>query len=69
MTDKRNYINKPFMLNLDDPQEKELYEYLRQLRGRVFKQETKAYWMKKMREAKQNEDPDNEQARVQHEGR
>lgn len=53
--ENRNYINKPFMLNLDDPEEKELYEYLRQLKGRVFKQETKAHWMKKMREAKRDE--------------
>lgn len=54
-TEDKNYKIKPFMLNLDDPQEKELYEYLRQLKGRVFKQETKAYWTKKMREAKQFE--------------
>lgn len=47
----RNYINKPFMLNLDDPEEKELYDWLKKLKAREFKQDTKAYWMKKMRES------------------
>lgn len=44
-----NYINKPFMLNLDDPQEKELYEWLKELPTGVFKTKTKKYWMTQMR--------------------
>lgn len=45
-----NYINKPFMLNLDDPQEKELYEWLKLQDKGEFKQKTKKYWIKKMME-------------------
>lgn len=48
--ENKNYINKPFMLNLDDPEEKELYEWLKNLKKREFKQETKSFWIKKMRE-------------------
>jgi hypothetical protein len=46
----RKYINKPFMLNLDDSEEKELYEWLKKLPAREFKQQTKKYWIKKMKE-------------------
>ena len=51
----KNYINKPFMLNLDDPDENELYAWLKNLKAREFKQETKAFWMKKMKESESNE--------------
>jgi hypothetical protein len=51
----KNYINKPFMLNLDDPQEKELYEWLKQQPQGEFKQKTKKYWIKKMKEGGNNE--------------
>lgn len=44
------YVNKPFMLNLNIPEEKELYEWLKKQQKRRFKQETKAYWLKKMKE-------------------
>ena len=44
-----NYKIKPFMLNLDNPEEKELYEWLKTQKGRRFKQETLAYWLKQMR--------------------
>lgn len=54
--EKRNYINKPFMLNLDDPEEKELYEWLKNQPKRIFKQETKAYWLKKMEQEKRGKD-------------
>lgn len=47
-----NYINKPFMLNLELEDERELYEWLKGQPKRRFKQETKAYWMKKMKEGK-----------------
>jgi len=47
-----NYRNKPFMLNKDDPEEKELYEWLKKKPKRWFKQETKEYWLKKMKEDK-----------------
>jgi hypothetical protein len=49
---KSNYVNKPFMLNLDDPQEKELYEWLKTQDKGEFKQKTKKYWIKKMKEDK-----------------
>lgn len=44
------YVNKPFLLDLNKPDELELYEWLRKQPKRRFKQETKAYWMKKMKE-------------------
>lgn len=47
-----NYINKPFMLNLDDQEEKELYEWLKNQPTGEFKQQTKKYWLKKMKEGK-----------------
>jgi hypothetical protein len=53
--ENKNYINKPFMLNLDDPEEKALYDWLKDLKKREFKRETKAFWMKKMRESGENE--------------
>lgn len=47
-----NYINKPFMLDKDIPEEKELYEWLQSRPRGEFKQHTKEYWMKKMKEEK-----------------
>jgi hypothetical protein len=41
------YKIKPFMLDLKKPDEKELYEWFGE-KDRNFKQETKAYWLKKM---------------------
>lgn len=54
------YINKPFMLNKDLQDEKKLYEWLGKLPPGQFKQETKAYWMKKMREARNGENANDE---------
>ena len=45
-----NYKIKPFMLNLDKPEERELYEWLKTKKGRWFKQETLAHWLKEMKE-------------------
>lgn len=45
-----NYKIKPFMLNLDKPEERELYEWLNTQDRRWFKQETLAHLLKKMRE-------------------
>lgn len=47
-----NYINKPFMLDKDIPEERELYEWLQHRPRGEFKQHTKEYWMKKMKEGK-----------------
>lgn len=47
-----NYINKPFMLNLDDETERELYEWLQKQPRGDFKRKTKSYWIKKMKEDK-----------------
>ena len=48
-----NYINKPFLLNLDIPEEKELYEWLQKRDRGEFKQKTKKYWLKQMKEDRQ----------------
>lgn len=42
--------NVPFDLTKGD--ERELYEWLQKLRHGQFSEETKAYWMKKMRRGK-----------------
>lgn len=48
-----NYVNKPFMLNLDKPDEIELYEWLMKLPKRSFKVKTKEYWMEQMKKEKE----------------
>lgn len=48
----RNYVNKPFMLNLDLPIEKEVYEWLGKQPSKRFKHETLDYWIKQMRKEK-----------------
>lgn len=45
-----NYKIKPFMLNLDKPEERELYEWFKTNAEVRFKDETLAHWLKKMKE-------------------
>lgn len=48
-----NYINKPFMLNRNKQQERDLYEWLETLPRGTFKRETLEYWLNRMREEKE----------------
>lgn len=45
-----NYLNKPVNFNLDDPEDKRLYEQLQALPHKKFTEETKAYWRKRFKE-------------------
>jgi hypothetical protein len=46
--EEKNYVNKPFMLNLNNPEEAALYEYLGKLPARKFKHDTMEFWLRQM---------------------